>query len=431
MGGGWGGAGGGWRTGVAAAAGVVLCCAATGWAGEGNAARWPRVLMIDGSVVQAEVVAWDAEGAALRRGGVGTVRRVPAEQIVAVEFREPSQPEEPVSAGWLALTDGTVLRGRAWPEDAIGVVGGGAGGRQSEGFVWGGDDLAVPAWVPLGSAAWLVSESASGDWSPAKVAVVVREQGGAEDVALLGSGDRVEGTILGFAPGSLQMVTALGVVSVSRELVDAVVWRQSEEPGTEGVRVRAWLAGGSRVEAARAEVGGDVVVVRCASGAELRLRRERVVRVEYPNRRWVYLSDLAPAGYEQVSYGSVRWPWVADRNVRGGLLQLGGRVYARGVGVHSRAVLRYALEGGYERFRAVVGVDDSAGPAGAAAVRVVVDGQTRWAEDGLKAGSSPRAVDVDVRGARTLELVTDYGPGGDVQDVVDWAEAGLVRAAGR
>ena len=41
---------------------------------------------------------------------------------------------------------------------------------------------------------------------------------------------------------------------------------------------------------------------------------------------------------------------------------------------------------------------------------------------------TPRAIDVDVTGARFLILATEFGERGDVQDLADWVEARIIRA---
>ena len=59
--------------------------------------------------------------------------------------------------------------------------------------------------------------------------------------------------------------------------------------------------------------------------------------------RAVYLSDLKPAEYRQTPFLDLPWPYRADRNVTGGMLRRGGRLYLKGLGVHSAARLVYAI----------------------------------------------------------------------------------------
>ena len=57
----------------------------------------------------------------------------------------------------------------------------------------------------------------------------------------------------------------------------------------------------------------------------------------------MYLSDLKPAEYHQTPYLDLPWPYQTDRNVTGGLLRCGGRLYLKGLGVHSAARLVYKI----------------------------------------------------------------------------------------
>jgi len=87
--------------------------------------------------------------------------------------------------------------------------------------------------------------------------------------------------------------------------------------------------------------------------------------------------------------------------------------------------LTYALNGQYKRFQSWVGADDAAKPS--VTFEVLVDGQKRW-ESGLMTVSTPvKRVDLDLAGARTLELVVGDGGNNYMADHADWADARLLR----
>ena len=89
--------------------------------------------------------------------------------------------------------------------------------------------------------------------------------------------------------------------------------------------------------------------------------------------RAVYLGDLRPAEFRHVPFLDLPWPYHADRNVTGGRLRSGGRLYLKGLGVHSSARLTYLLDEPYERFEAELGIDDSTDGGGSVRYRVYVD----------------------------------------------------------
>ena len=49
-----------------------------------------------------------------------------------------------------------------------------------------------------------------------------------------------------------------------------------------------------------------------------------------------------------------------DRSVSGGILQVAGRSFVRGIGCHSRTLLTFAVPEGFSVLRTRVGIDDEA-----------------------------------------------------------------------
>ncbi len=145
--------------------------------------------------------------------------------------------------------------------------------------------------------------------------------------------------------------------------------------------------------------------------------------------RAVYLSDLKPSKYEHRPYLDTTWPYVVDGNVAEHDLAVGGSTYDKGISLHSHGRLSYRLAGPYRRFEALVGLDDKDGRDGSVRVRVLADGKVLdlGAERELTARSGPLAISVPVEGVRELSLEVQFGALGDVQDVVDWVDARLVK----
>ncbi len=139
----------------------------------------------------------------------------------------------------------------------------------------------------------------------------------------------------------------------------------------------------------------------------------------------VYLSDL---------------PWIsmtngwgpAERNrsngedgsADGNTLSLNGTTYAKGLGVHARSEILYALDGLCTTFTAVIGVDDEVGPNGSVTFEVWGDTE-RLYQSAVHTGSSvPEPVTVNLAGQSQLRLVVDGGA--DISyDHANWADAKL------
>ena len=144
----------------------------------------------------------------------------------------------------------------------------------------------------------------------------------------------------------------------------------------------------------------------------------------------VYLSDLTPT--ESLN----GWgPYERDRSngetgaTDGGVLTLNGITYAKGLGVHARSSLTYALGGSYSRFQSFIGVDDEVGNRGSIVFLVLADGDEIYRSGTLSGASDTERVDLDVTGAQTLELVVDNADGEFGYDHGNWADAKLKRSS--
>ena len=115
-------------------------------------------------------------------------------------------------------------------------------------------------------------------------------------------------------------------------------------------------------------------------------------------------------------------------------LTIGEKEFARGVGTHANGRFVLRLEEPFTALRAEVGVDhnyDTAGGTGGTVVfQVLVDGQERARTDVCRCGDPPRALDVDVSGARQVEILVEDAGDGISYDQADLAEIQLVREDG-
>lgn len=164
-------------------------------------------------------------------------------------------------------------------------------------------------------------------------------------------------------------------------------------------------------------------------GARLRVPLQEVVALDLHGGKAVYLSDLKPSKYEFHPYLDGAWPFAADSNVAEHDLLLGGSTYDKGIGLHSHARLTYRPGGAYRRFEALVGLDDKDGRLGSVRVRVLADGEPLdiGVNRELTAHSRPLAIHVKIEGVRELTLEVEFGDNGEVQDVVNWVDARLIK----
>jgi serine/threonine-protein kinase len=142
-----------------------------------------------------------------------------------------------------------------------------------------------------------------------------------------------------------------------------------------------------------------------------------------------YLNDMA---YAQIANG---WGPVEVNKATGntgiddgGPLVLAGTTYQSGLGAHAPSHIRLYPPQGCTRFKAVVGIDGSStGPGGGTVTfQVHADGQLRHDTGVLTRDVAPTPIDVDVTGAKVLDLVVTDGGDGKDWDISDWADAHLV-----
>jgi hypothetical protein len=133
----------------------------------------------------------------------------------------------------------------------------------------------------------------------------------------------------------------------------------------------------------------------------------------------VFLDALTPVSVSQ-GWGTLQ----KNQSVWEKPMMIGSRRFQRGLGTHAPSKIVFALDGKHRRFQAWAGADANNSPTITFEVRV--DGVRRWSS-GLTTRDTPAAwVDLDITGAKTLEL--HVGDAGDVAcDHADWADARLLR----
>jgi hypothetical protein len=256
------------------------------------------------------------------------------------------------------------------------------------------------------------------------------------DVVILRNGDRIEGTVLALARSTQEALCRLEVnrkpVEIPLARVAAVAFSTDllALPRFKGTYAHLVLANGGRLALASAEFDPrrQTVMAKMLLGPRVEMPLADVAALDLRNGRAIYLADLQLRSYQHAPFLGIAWPLGKDVSVAGRELRLAGSTYDKGLGLHARSVVTYDLAGRYEWFEALVGLDDATGRHGQASIRVSVDAKVSdlgW--ETLTAKNGPVPVRVRVHGARSLRLVVDFGPQGDVQSHVDWADARLIK----
>jgi hypothetical protein len=258
------------------------------------------------------------------------------------------------------------------------------------------------------------------------------------DVVHLKNGDRIEGTITALAAKT-------GCVSVNVNVNDGrktqtpwaniagIAWNTDRQARlrTKKPYFRAVLGGGARInflelsfeEKTRRWLG------KTQFGASLEMPEAAVLAIEARQDQAVDLGELTYLRYEHRPYLGAAWPLVLDASATGHPLRLGGRTFEKGLGTHASCSIVYKLDGQYQRFDSIVGIDPERAPRGRAHAAIELDGKRIELNAGkeLTGRDAPLPVRLDVRGVRTMTLIVEAGSFGDVQAEVSWANARLLK----
>jgi hypothetical protein len=252
------------------------------------------------------------------------------------------------------------------------------------------------------------------------------------DTVCLRNGDLVAGTLTGLNAKNVEVEAESKRITVEMAQVAYIAFNTelADAPRPKGVYARLILTdtgvGGGRLSLTSASCDGATLTGVTVFGARLRVPLNKVAALDLHHGRAVYLSDLKPIKYDHRPYLDAAWPYAVDANVVEHDLRLGGSTYDKGVGLHSHGRLSYRLSGAYRRFEALVGLDEKDGRRGQVRLRVLADGKAlvdreRTLLDG------PLPINVSVEGVRELTLEVDFGREADVEDVVNWVDARLVK----
>jgi len=278
---------------------------------------------------------------------------------------------------------------------------------------------------------------------------------GQEDRFWLANGDEMTGRLLatpaaegvadlfGLASLRVALPTTEGPLTIDVKNVVAAAFARTPEEAEAATLAKASLGfrDGSCLALRDIAPQDDQIELTLTSGTCLRVEARRfyrdvtLIQPWWPDVR--YLSDVEPVAFKSVPLLTVSWPLGRDRNVLGGRLRSGGRLFLKGLGMHSTSRVVYDLDRHYRAFQAEMALDDSSPSLGSVTYRVFLDwpsggasasGWKRAYESSIiRSGQPPTPLAVDLRGAARMALVVDYADRGDVLDHANWLNARLVK----
>lgn len=254
------------------------------------------------------------------------------------------------------------------------------------------------------------------------------------DVVFLKNGDRLQGTLseIGAKTGVVLNVDGRKTPTAWSQ-VAGIAWNTERQARLRSKKTHwhAVLRGGARLDFAEWSLSAKsrAWLGKTLFGASIELPLNDVLAVETRLGPAVDLAELAPVHYEQRPFLGVAWPLAKNTAVTGHALRLSDGTYEKGLGLHAPCRVAYQLDGAYQRFDGVVGLDELRSPRGKLRLAVELDGKRTELFEGkeLTGRDPPVHVQLDARGARQLTLIVDLGSFGDVQAHVNWANARLIK----
>jgi len=379
------------------------------------------VIALDGQTTSGSLSALDATQLTVdtAQGPVA----VPVATIAAASRKSPREGAK--ATAWLLLDDQTEL---AATQCTV------AGGVAHVSLAQGGQ-VDIPTrnirWVRLAS-------KDAGDAKLSKQWSEITESKAAGDLLVIrknGALDYLEGVLGDIDEQVCKFEVDKEVVPVKRAKIEGVVYFHSapaELPETVGQLIGS---DGSRVAWRTAALADDAIKLTTPSGVQLQWPLDQVNRLDFSTGKIAYLSDLEPETVTFVPYLGFRkdpvsvrdyFKYRRDQSYEQNPLRLDGKVYRKGLSVQSRTVLTYKLPGKFRQFRCVLGIDDSTKETGNAQVEIKADGRGLW--QGEVRGSEPaRELELDLAGAKRLEILVDYGADLDIGDRVDLCDARVTK----
>ena len=209
--------------------------------------------------------------------------------------------------------------------------------------------------------------------------------------------------------------------------------------------VRLMSTQGDILTATALKMEADQLQITSGWGQTLKVPMDRLQKIDLSPGRIQYLSELAAideqfdgvdpensllAGLIDKEQQRLLFGPRRDTTIeRQSKLRLRGREFDKGLCIHSRTEITWALDGRFSSLECLVGIDDEVAFNGAHAVllKITGDGQVLF-EKLVNTSDEPQSLKLPLDGVSTLKVLVDFGDGDSVCDWLDLADAKLVIA---
>ncbi|MCA9035017.1 MAG: NPCBM/NEW2 domain-containing protein [Planctomycetaceae bacterium] len=369
----------------------------------------------------------------------GDTREVPVDSVMMLEFPEFSRPQNPDESSSqpetmeVSLHDGSVLH-------SSGVI------RTPQSVELAGTTLGS-CQIPVSAVRAVQFQSRDATTAAQWSAFLKRD--GPKDLLIIpkrdGTGlDFLAGIVASISEDNVSFLLDGDTIPVPRERVFGIVFAKAKDTGLNGSAV-LYAGNKQRVGVSEVRYSEKAFHVMTSWGQRLSFDADQVARIDFSTGRIQYLSDLDPL---QVQFDGID----PDGELFAGLIddataeklyglrrdstldprrkiRLRGRRFDKGLCLHSRTTVSYALDQKYQSFEATVGVDDEVAfnQISQVLLKISADGKVLF-EKQMITSDEPVSVSLPVSNMTTLVILVDYGDSDSSCDWVDLADAKLILA---
>ncbi len=244
-----------------------------------------------------------------------------------------------------------------------------------------------------------------------------------------GRTSRLSVTVKGFGSDSLNIELSGQQTQVPWERLYGVIFARDSGAAPDrqpNPRVRLVLGEGTELEGRLLSLA-ESAELRFDEGASLRIDAARIRAVHFATDKLAYLTDMEPVEQEQTPALDRVWPWLADESPAGDAIHLGGKTFARGLVLFPRTRLTYDLQGRYDLFEAIIGIEDRGVPKAHAVFRVFADDKLLFESEPFTLAKEPALLRIPIPKVQRLTLEADFGENLDFGDHCVFADARVIQ----
>jgi len=388
---------------------------------------------LDGSVLEGQIVAWNANGVEIQ--GDEQSAKIPAQELLNIRFST-ADTDRDDSAMFLELVDGSrFLVSDFTTQNRVATV---ATPYADQPVKIRTDQIRSINLLPR-------TESADAVWQE------LQDKELADDVLIVAkrdgaSFDYLTGVVGDVAADQARFEWEGERVDVKRSKVAGIIFFHKQSAAARDPACQLTTVDGSQFNARTIELDGDRLKLMTPAGLAIETDLSRLRLADFSFGKLSYLSDLKPievAWTPRIGVAASSGPFAAygqpryDQSYSGSALALlwkddplpsrrDLRVYAKGLAIRSRTELTWRLPEGMQRFSATAGIDPQTASQGRVYLQIRGDGQMLW-EGPINGQDPPTPIEAPLKGARRLQLTVDYGENLDYGDRLHLVEARVTK----